>query len=645
MLRTLAATGAAAALATAILVGAAESAHAAASYDQQLSADIPIFMINGPDHAGAQEFTTGQSHVSRVSAFLLSNSPTGTLDAQIRTVVSDPSSAVADSRLDIAALGGSGEGWVTFPVDAAVTPGRTYYLVIQASGADGKVDWNGTKTAPVPDALPSWNYDVPYFGGWHSYDTGSAVNTHLAFGVDLPAGDDCAASNSCYKAVPAGELLAATAGLLGNGKTTVGIPPFEAYGATYVANSNVLQLPDGQWRYLPDGANEPVTVPVGDPGAAAQIADSRAWLASGTVPGRTAQERAMAARALLSMRLLTQPNGAAAAAWKPGYEYSWPRDSTFMAVAFARTGHPGYAYRILAYNARTQLADGTWDARTKLDGSGPPDNRHWQLDANGWVPWAIWEWYESAPGADRNQLLRALYPAVQTAADYAAGSLDDRGLPPAEPDYGEVPTSTINIGTAAPLLAGFHAAADLARVTGHPANAQAWDTAAKRLSDGIATYFAPLDYPRTLDGVRGLDSAVTFMAPPYNQAPPNLADTIDTTYQRLLQPGGGVIPYQTHGNSVVYAAETAFFALAWSGTAQPDKADQIIDWLLGHRNLLGELPEEINRAGYTTTVAPLGWTDAVTLLALDQLDGRMVPVPPAPCRLPDQASGLCRDNG
>jgi GH15 family glucan-1,4-alpha-glucosidase len=457
------------------------------------------------------------------------------------------------------------------------------------------------------------------------------VNFHVAFGIDLTGADGCAASNTCYKSIPAGDLVATTAGLLGNDQTVVALTPFEAYGATYVPGSNVLRLPDGNWRYVPDGATQPVTVPAGDPGAAAQIAASRAWLASGTVPGRTAEQRAMTARALLSLRLLTQPNGAVAAAWYGAWKYSWPRDSSFVAAAFARTGHPDEAYRILGYNARTQRADGTWEARTTLDGSGPPDGRHWQLDANGWVPWAIWEWYQAAPAAHRNTMLRALYPTVRKAADYAAGSLDSRGLPPASPDYWEIGTDTPNIGTAAPLLAGLHASADLARITGHPQDAQAWHAAASRLSAAIAQYFAPLGYPRTIDGLHGRDSAVTFMAPPFNTAPADLPAAIDSTYQALVRPNGGVVPGNDpdHTWSTSWTPETGFFGLAWSGTGRQDKAEQVVDWLLAQRNMLGELPEQVDAAGNPDSVVPLGWTDAITLLMLAQLDGNPIPVPPA----------------
>ncbi|MFC9306829.1 hypothetical protein ACFTWH_06305 [Streptomyces sp. NPDC057011] len=368
-----------------------------------------------------------------------------------------------------------------------------------------------------------------------------------------------------------------------------------------------------------------------DPAARLQIVRSRAWLASGTVPGRTPEQRAAAERALLAMRALLRPNGAMAAGWTPPWRYDWPRDSSFAAAAFAHTGHDAEAYRILRHNAATQRRDGTWEARTKLDGSGPPDGRRWQLDANGWVPWAAWQWYREAPRAGRPARLAALYPMIRRAADRAAASLGADGLPPGSPDYWELATSTANIGTAAPLLAGLNAAADLAAEAGRPGDAARWARAAGRLSSGIAAKFAPGGYRRTADGLHGHDSAVAFMAPPFNAAPADLPRALDATYEALLLPNGGLtpgnVPTAPWGQDA-WTPSTAFFALAWAGTGRTAKAGRVLDWVLARRNALGELPEKVDAAGRPASIAPLAWTGAITVLALVALDGAALPTPP-----------------
>ncbi|MFF4421710.1 hypothetical protein ACFY04_13130 [Streptomyces sp. NPDC001549] len=430
---------------------------------------------------------------------------------------------------------------------------------------------------------------------------------------------------------PLSMLVAPTVGLLSNTTAAEGVAPAVAGGARYVERSHVLRLLSGRWRYLPAGRTTSVVVPPEDPTARLQIAASRAWLAVGRVPGSSAAQRAAAERALLAMRALLRPNGAMAAGWSPGWMYSWPRDSSFASAAFAHTGHDAEAYRILRYSAATQRKDGTWDARTELDGSGPPDSRRWQLDANGWVPWATWQWYLTAPPATRRARLTALYPMILKAADRAAASLGADGLPPASPDYWEVMTTTTNIGTAAPLLAGLNAAAHLAGELDRPGDAARWSGAAGRLSTGISRKFAPLGYQRTVDGQHGRDSAVAFMAPPFNTAPADLPRALDTTYKALLLPNGGLTP----GNDPTapwganaWTPSTSLFALAWAGTGQPAKARQVLDWVLAKRNPLGELPEKVDRAGRPSSVAPLAWTGSIVVLTLVALDGGALPAPP-----------------
>ncbi|MFF8266692.1 hypothetical protein ACF059_04785 [Streptomyces sp. NPDC016562] len=598
-----------------------------AAYDGQVRHGTALFSVKSSNNAAAQAFTVNDTRLSRVSIWLGSAAATGSVTVQVRRVLADAGSVIASKTLDLAALGGAGAGWVEFPVSAAVTAGTTYYLFVQATTAEsGPVAWYGT-VGSVPGSLSSWNYDRAYWGGWHAEDS------RPAFHVNPTGSERCGETEPCY--VPSTALAARTSGLLSNGVGTEAVLPSFAVGASYVDGSNVLRLPSGRWRYLPDGASASAVVEAGDPGASAQIDENRGWLAAGEVPGATAVQRSAAQRALLSMRALLRPNGAFAAAWAPAWKYSWPRDGAFAAAAFAATGHDEEAYRILGYDALTQRPDGTWEARTELDGSGPPDARKWQLDGNGWVPWATWQWYRAAPPGGRDERLRRLYPMVRAAADHAARSLGPDGLPPASPDYWELDTTTANIGTAAPLLAGLNSSANLAARLGMGEDAARWGDAARRLSAGIATAFAPLGYQRTVDGKHGRDSAVAFMAPPFNAAPPGLGEALDSTYRALLLPNGGVSPGNDPSfswGSYAWTASTSFFALAWSGTGEHAKAGKVLDWVLSKRNRLGEFPETVNGAGSPSSVAPLGWTDALVVLTALALQGSALPTPPTGVR-------------
>ncbi|MEU8437959.1 hypothetical protein AB0F18_34695 [Streptomyces sp. NPDC029216] len=610
------------------LLHAADGAAAAAGApypDRQAGHDAALAGIRGSDNAAAQEFVAAAGRLDRVSLYLSSAAATGKVRVEVRADRDDAGSAVADAAVDLAALGGAGAGWVEVPLTAPVRPGGRYWLFAQATTAENKqVVWYGTRGEGA--GTPAGALYDEAGGGWQE------GGGRFAFYVNPSGSERCGEAEACY--APASLKPARTAGLLANGGGAVeAVDPSFAVGARYVEGGNVLVLPSGRWRYLPAGAAKSRVVAAQDPGALAQIAESRRWLASGKVPGGSGARREAAERALLSMRALLRPNGAFAAAWYPFWDYSWPRDSAFAAAAFAHTGHDEEAYRILRYNAATQRADGTWEARTRLDGSGPPDDRQWQLDANGWVPWAAWQWYRTAPEANRTERLRALYPAIAKAADFTAGSLDAEGLPPASPDYWELPTSTANIGTAAPLLSGLNAAADLASRLGRDEDAGRWARAAGRLKAGIARRFAPHGYGRTVDGLHGRDSAAAFLAPPFNTAPQGLSRALDDTYRALRRPNGGLVPGSdpdTRWGNVTWTASTSFFALAWTASGERAKGGAVLDWVLAQRNLLGELPETVDAQGLPKAVVPLGWTDALVLLTLAGQEGDGPATPPGP---------------
>ncbi|MBA2691187.1 MAG: glycoside hydrolase family 15, partial [Rubrobacter sp.] len=170
-------------------------------------------------------------------------------------------------------------------------------------------------------------------------------------------------------------------GLIGNSSgSVVPVSPEEAEGASYLPQSNVLRLPNGNLRYVPEGSEAPATTAPGDPAAISSADETRSWLASGDIPGANAAEREIAARSLLNLRLLTTPEGASFAAVNERWDYVWPRDASFSAGAFAAAGHHEESYATLRFLADVQKDDGTWEARYYADGSPVLDGRAPQLD-------------------------------------------------------------------------------------------------------------------------------------------------------------------------------------------------------------------------------------------------------------------------
>ena len=366
-------------------------------------------------------------------------------------------------------------------------------------------------------------------------------------------------------------------------------------------DSSILRTAAG--AYVAPGLSSP---PAPDQSACAAVAEQadREWLRAGTVPGDTAAWRSMATRALLDLRLDVRPNGAVVAGWRSGWDYVWPRDSSWVAVALAQTGHPAMAYRILRFLQRMQPGNGIWAARYLPDGSGPVlDGRPAELDADGWVPWAVWSWAATrplTPDGRPSRELAQLWPMAVRAADAAARSLTLDGLPGPAMDYWENSVQ-VTLGTVAPLLAGLRAAAALAADIGGAAAASdghRWAAAAARLARAITAAFGRTGYQRQPLAGSGADAAITFLGPPFAAPGPQVLRAARSAQQALSVPGGGLAPGQAWSGTpgVAWTAETAFFALFDASTGQHDQAAALLDWLAAHRTNLGSLPEQVNSA-------------------------------------------------
>lgn len=403
----------------------------------------------------------------------------------------------------------------------------------------------------------------------------------------------------------------------------------DAEGAAYLPGSSVVRLSDGQVRLIPHGETEPVTVSADDPRVAAAVDGDRDWLARGKVPGAASGHLEMASRALLDLRLLTAPSGASTASWYGMWNYVWPRDASFHAAAFAATGHLDEARQVLAFLARVQGRDGRWATRYRINGSPVSDGRAVQLDEIGWVLWASWFTGRYAEDAKPT----APWEMVKRAADWIVDNLGEDGLPPASSDYFERHPSREQVkdrptlGVSAPLLAGLRGAAAIAAAD-HPREAARWKAASRRLAAAIRREYGVHGYPRSPLKGGNMDASVTFLAPPYAEEDPDVTAALAEAADRLRIPeNGGLLPGEKWPGSKTQAwtPEIAMFALA---DAASGRESGWLDWLSAHRTSLGVLPERVDAEGEPHSVAPLGWTASLVLLALTAQE-EPLPIPPA----------------
>lgn len=408
-------------------------------------------------------------------------------------------------------------------------------------------------------------------------------------------------------------------------------PPLYAAGIAVGKDGGVVDLPVGaHGHYLP-GTSIFVAE---DPELQRRLAGkdhphvekSRAWLARGTDPGAYGPYADMAERALLDLRLMTGSDGAVVAGEQRYWTYVWPRDASFAVAAYTTMGHPDEAELVLRYLDTIHPRSGVWHARYRTDGSGqPPDDRGTQLDGSGWVPWATWVWYSKVgeqPGeqAEARRTLRELWPMVSASADAAARSVGPDGLPAPSMDYWETRKDQVTLGTAAPLLLGLRASADLAHRLGRTAAANRWTKTADRLQLGVNRTFGRVGYPRFLPA-GGADSAVTFLAPPFAQADTRVRDAVREADATLTLANGGMKPGAAwRPDGVAWMPETALFALAAAGMGDQERAKELLDWIDEHRTSVGALPEQVTRTGEPASVAPLAWTASTVLLTLATLE-------------------------
>jgi glucoamylase len=350
--------------------------------------------------------------------------------------------------------------------------------------------------------------------------------------------------------------------------------------------------------------------------------DQRGWLESGSVPGAGGPFESMVRSALLDLHTTTLESGASFAGGPSKWRYVWPRDASFTAVALAQTGHTDDALRVLAFLSRLQSADGSFQARYLLDGSGPPDARGVQEDGAGWALWGVGRVLASLPPARRAGAAVPLLPMVDRASDRLLALTEDgTRLPPPSSDYWEVPEASLTLGTVAPLLAGLETAAAVYTGAGQPIRAGRLTVASIRLRARVEASFGARGYPRHVDG-DAVDAALTFVLPPFQQLPLAGAERVWSGAARAMRrPGGGLAPGEGwKQDGISWTPETALFALSAASTGRPAQARRWLSWLSEHRTPSGSLPEKVLSSGEPAAAAPLTWTAALVVLAVAALD-------------------------
>ncbi len=360
-------------------------------------------------------------------------------------------------------------------------------------------------------------------------------------------------------------------------------------------------------------------------GAAGQALakEQREWLAAGSIPTAPAGLQDMVDTALLDIKTLLLPNGAAVAGWSESWRYVWPRDASTIAVALSRTGHVDDALLVMKFLQRQLPPDGRFKPRYRPDESGVPDDRPEQTDVSGWVLWAVAQMLDDVPaGPEQVKLLTELRQLID-GCTRAALQITNRpgGLPEPSNDYWEIRDVRLSLGTAAPLAFGLEAAIKLQAVLGNAELSRAAQERTTLLRASIDQKFGVDGYPRYLGG-NDSDAAIAFLLPPFTErADPTIVKAWRAAARQMLRPAGGLAPGAGWKNDgISWTPQTALFALTAASVGDRPTAVHWLTWLSNHRTGYGALPEQVLSDGALAGPAPLSWTDAFVLLAVDTLD-------------------------
>lgn len=347
-----------------------------------------------------------------------------------------------------------------------------------------------------------------------------------------------------------------------------------------------------------------------------------AWLLGGR-PAPAGRHEELANQALLDLRGLQRPQSGAILAGPAGiWAYTWPRDSAFVAAALARSGHVSDAWRALMFLRRVQGEDGGFEARYLPDGSGVPDDRPAQGDGCGWVLWGM-DRVRASADATVPADLRVLRD--RCVDNLMALTNRGRELPPATPDYWEVPQTEVSLGLVAPMVAGMQAAANLYSSEGGSRFSDV-SVAASQLRAVVVRTFGP-DFER-YGSSGGLDAAVAMFVPPFVAAGPTgpereLVEAWRAYPARASRAAGGVAPGTAwKQDGISWTPETALVAYTAASMGEVAVAGRLLDWLEEHRTTWGSLPEKVKADGSPAGPAPLAWTAALVVLTCYELDGQ-----------------------
>lgn len=362
-------------------------------------------------------------------------------------------------------------------------------------------------------------------------------------------------------------------------------------------------------------------------------------------------------RSLLLIRLHADNNGGIVAAAdadimafnRDTYTYIWPRDGAFVSLALDRARYMEVTRRFFRFCARVQTPDGYLLHKYNPDGSVGSSWHPWFRDGEAQLPiqedetalvlYALWKHFEIVQ--DFEFLQEMFETLVKKAAQFLVDFREPAtGLPLPSYDPWEEHRGIFTY-TVASVVAGLHAASQIAHVLGHFGHSERYQTAADEVKQALVFHLydedqksflkkikrkngetterdatpdvsmcavwklgvLPVDDPRVVSMMQRLDAELTVRTSVGGWA------RYKPDYYHSVTPPTADIPGNPWILTTLWHAQW-LIAMARSREALQRPRDMIA-WANSHASPTGILPEQLDAlTGKPLSVAPLTWSHA-----------------------------------
>jgi GH15 family glucan-1,4-alpha-glucosidase len=332
---------------------------------------------------------------------------------------------------------------------------------------------------------------------------------------------------------------------------------------------------------------------------------------------------------------------------RDGYYYVWPRDAAIAAFALIRANHQGPARKFFDFSRNTISKEGYYYHKYLPDGKvasswlprimGGKSILPIQQDETNIVLWALWKHFTKIK--DIEYIADFYEPLVLKAAKFILDFRDSDGLPLSSFDLWEERYG-VHAFTVVTAYAALRSASRIADTFGDAIFSRDYNQAADQMKEQFEKKFFLEDsgyYARAMvDGQpdRTVDSAITstFLFGMKDARDSRVESSMKAVMSKLwVSTTGGIARYENDyyqrirddpaipGNPWIIT--TLWAAQYYLRIGDTQKALELINWVVAHRENSGILSEQINPYdGTPLSVSPLVWSHAQFVITMTELE-------------------------